>query len=120
MRGEPLSRAATSIDINGFTMEEVGLVLRHALEESHLNIGVVARRVEQATFDSEDVRNPDERPDVFPLPVPTRGSEKARLIAASKSGDNSLGEMRNTFEKTIRRSGRQSWIFLTFEALNFL
>ena len=87
---------------------------------SHLKIGEVARHVEQATFGSEDVYSPDERPDVFPLPVLTQGPEEARLIADLKSGDNGIAEMRKTFEATVRRSGRQSWIFFIIVALNFL
>jgi hypothetical protein len=120
MMGESLFQAARTIDINGFTMEEVGLALRHAVEGSHLKIGEVARHVEQATFGSEDVHSPDERPDVFQLPVPTRGPEEARLIAELKSGDNDITKMRKTFAATVRQSGQQSWIFLTIVALNFL
>ena len=83
--------------------------------------GEVARHIEQATFGSEDVHSPNERPDIFPLPVPTRGPEEARLIAVLKSGDNDISKMRKTFESTVRRCGRQSWIFLTIDvALNFL
>ena len=75
------------MDINGFTPEEVGLALRQAVEGTHLKIGEVARHVEQATFGSEDVHSPDERPDVFPPPVSIQGPEEARLIAVFKSGD---------------------------------
>jgi hypothetical protein len=92
----------------------------HAPEGSHLKIGEVARHVERATFGSEDVHSPNERPDIFPLPVPTRGPEEARLIAVLKSGDDDISKMRKTFESTVRRCGRQSWIFLTIVALNFL
>ena len=117
---ESLFQAARTIDINVFTMEEVGLALRHAVEGSHLNIGEVARHVEQATFGSEDVRSPDERPDVFLLPVHIRGTEEPRLIASFSFNNTDIGKMRKTFVETVRWSGRQSWIFLTIVALNCL
>ena len=79
--------AAKAVDISGFTMEEVGLLLRGAMEDSDLKIGEVARQVQQATFGGEDVRDLDARPDVFPLPVSSIGPDAVRLIAVMKSGD---------------------------------
>ena len=115
-----MHRAANAVNISGFKMEEVGLLLRGAIEDSELKIGEVARQVQQATFGSEGVRDLGARPDVFPLPVSSIGPDAVRLIAVLKSGDTSINEMRASFAAAIKRSGRRAWISLVLIALNYL
>ena len=85
MKTEAVHQAANAVSVNGWSLEEFGLMLRAVISESQLRIGEVARAVQRAIFGGNDAWEEGDRPDVFPLPVPTQSSDAIRLITVLKN-----------------------------------
>ena len=83
MSEDPLFKYATALPLDGRTMCEVGLILKHGVLVSSSRLGEVSRLMRHNHV-GKVLEGLD--PDVLPLPVDEAPAEEARILQASRSG----------------------------------
>ena len=116
MSEEPLFKYATALPLEGRTMCEVGLILKHGVLVSSSRLGEVSRHM-MHNHVGKVLEGLD--PDVLPLPVDPAPAEEARILQALRGGATPSHIARD-FGRSLRVAGRAAWLFLLVTVVNFL
>ncbi len=114
VREDPLHRTAKGYSVAGCNFAEVGLVLKHLVCETDLEISDVERHARTTPVGTVASEVP---PDVLPLPLPASSAAEHRILSLIKSGIP-LKEISKS--KSIVATCRHSWLFLLVATVNYL
>ena len=98
---DALHRAAKAYSVEGCNFAEVGLVLKHMVCETNLEISEVVRH---ATTTPVGTAASEVPPDALPLPLPTPSAAEHRIFSLIKIG-MPVKEISKGFGKSIHTAG---------------